>query len=229
MDNSNRSVLLVNSQDEIVGTEKALKAHFKTHLALHRAFSVFLFNSKGELLVQKRASGKLLFPNKWTNSVCSHPFANDLSFTDPLTDVKVHAVKRIEYELGIRDVAVDDLRFISRVVYKASQDERWGTILPGDPVPQAVSRHPDPVNLCESYRSEDFYEWEVDYIVFALSDMPPSPNPEEVSAIRYVSKDKFEEMMSRDLVSPWLDQISRLVDIFDIKKIHFPLPPSNNL
>jgi isopentenyl-diphosphate delta-isomerase len=40
---------------------------------LHRAFSVFLFNSKGELLLQQRASEKITFPDYWTNTCCSHP------------------------------------------------------------------------------------------------------------------------------------------------------------
>jgi isopentenyl-diphosphate Delta-isomerase len=40
---------------------------------LHRAFSVFIFNSKGELLLQQRASEKITFPDYWTNTCCSHP------------------------------------------------------------------------------------------------------------------------------------------------------------
>ena len=41
--------------------------------ALHRAFSVFLFNNEGKLLLQKRASEKITFPDCWTNTCCSHP------------------------------------------------------------------------------------------------------------------------------------------------------------
>lgn len=40
---------------------------------LHRAFSVFLFNTKGELLLQQRADAKITFPGYWTNTCCSHP------------------------------------------------------------------------------------------------------------------------------------------------------------
>lgn len=43
---------------------------------LHRAFSVFLFNSKGELLLQQRAPEKITFPEYWTNTCCSHPLYN---------------------------------------------------------------------------------------------------------------------------------------------------------
>jgi len=44
---------------------------------LHRAFSVFLFNTKGELLMQQRASEKITFPDYWTNTCCSHPLYID--------------------------------------------------------------------------------------------------------------------------------------------------------
>ncbi|CAD25054.1 ISOPENTENYL-DIPHOSPHATE-DELTA-ISOMERASE II [Encephalitozoon cuniculi GB-M1] len=228
MDNFNRDVLLVNDMDEVIGIGKALKTHFREHLALHRAFSVFLFNSRGELLIQRRASRKLLFPSRWTNSVCSHPFACDLSFTDPLLDVKMHAIKRVDYELGIKDVCIDDLRFVSRIVYKAAPNEKYGRILPGNPTPQDVSRFPDPKNLDEPYSSSDFHEWEIDYIVLGVSDTPPSPNPDEVSETRYVSKEEFQELVAHDSVSPWLNEISKLIDVFDIKKLYFPPHPREN-
>ena len=48
-------------------------ANIEKGTALHRAFSVFLFNSDNELLLQKRAACKITFPNFWTNTVCSHP------------------------------------------------------------------------------------------------------------------------------------------------------------
>jgi isopentenyl-diphosphate Delta-isomerase len=52
------------------------KGHLMTNIRkgmLHRAFSVFIFNSKGELLLQQRASEKITFPDYWTNTCCSHP------------------------------------------------------------------------------------------------------------------------------------------------------------
>ncbi|AFN82489.1 isopentenyl-diphosphate-delta-isomerase II [Encephalitozoon romaleae SJ-2008] len=225
MDNYNRNILLVNDKDKVVGIGKALRTHFREHLMLHRAFSVFLFNSRNELLIQKRASGKLLFPNKWTNSVCSHPFVNDLSFINPLLDVKIHAVKRIDHELGIGSILIDDLRFVSRIIYKASPTERYSRILPGIPTTQKISTFPDPNNLSGSYSSDDFHEWEVDYIILAVSDASPCPNPNEVSEIRYVCKEELQELIARDLASPWLDEISKHVDIFDIKQSYFPSDP----
>ncbi len=63
-------VILVNKKDEQIGLMPKLEAHEKA--LLHRAFSVFIFNDKGELLLQQRASHKYHSPNQWTNTCCSH-------------------------------------------------------------------------------------------------------------------------------------------------------------
>ena len=64
-------VVLVDNQDHQVGIMKKLAAHVVPRL--HRAFSIFLFNSKGELLLQQRAFSKYHSPGLWTNTCCSHP------------------------------------------------------------------------------------------------------------------------------------------------------------
>ena len=63
-------VILVNEQDEALGLMPKMEAHEKA--LLHRAFSVFVFNEKGELLLQQRAASKYHSPNLWTNTCCSH-------------------------------------------------------------------------------------------------------------------------------------------------------------
>lgn len=63
-------VILVNEKDEKIGLMSKMEAHEKA--MLHRAFSVFIFNDKGELLLQQRASHKYHSPNQWTNTCCSH-------------------------------------------------------------------------------------------------------------------------------------------------------------
>ena len=63
-------VILVNQKDEQIGLMPKMEAHEKAQL--HRAFSVFIFNVKDELLLQKRASHKYHSPNEWTNTCCSH-------------------------------------------------------------------------------------------------------------------------------------------------------------
>ncbi len=68
-------VVLVDEKDNKIGIEEKLQAH-KDGL-LHRAFSIFVFNSKGELLLQQRAKEKYHCGSLWTNTVCSHPRDNE--------------------------------------------------------------------------------------------------------------------------------------------------------
>jgi len=64
-------VVLVNEDDKVTGVMEKLMAHQLGKL--HRAFSVFVFNSRGELLLQQRAADKYHSPGLWTNTCCSHP------------------------------------------------------------------------------------------------------------------------------------------------------------
>jgi isopentenyl-diphosphate Delta-isomerase len=84
-------VVLVNEQDEQTGTIEKMEAHRKA--LLHRAFSVFIFNAKGEMLLQQRALGKYHSPGLWTNACCSHP--------RPGEGVTEAAVRRLKEEMGI--------------------------------------------------------------------------------------------------------------------------------
>jgi isopentenyl-diphosphate delta-isomerase len=98
-------VVLVNEADQQIGLMEKLEAHQKG--LLHRAFSVFLFNKKGEMLLQKRANTKYHSPNLWTNAVCSHP-RNGESY-------KNGALRRLNEELGISTEIEEKFHFI----YKA--------------------------------------------------------------------------------------------------------------
>jgi farnesyl-diphosphate farnesyltransferase len=64
-------VILVNEKDEVIGVEEKIKTHMVG--ALHRAFSVFIFNSVGQLLLQKRTSTKYHSKGLWSNTCCGHP------------------------------------------------------------------------------------------------------------------------------------------------------------
>jgi isopentenyl-diphosphate delta-isomerase len=70
-------VILVNQQDEETGTCEKLQAHQQA--LLHRAFSILLFNDKGELLLQQRAMDKYHSAGLWTNCCCSHPAPGELT------------------------------------------------------------------------------------------------------------------------------------------------------
>ncbi|MGE4513432.1 MAG: isopentenyl-diphosphate Delta-isomerase [Chryseobacterium sp.] len=98
-------VVLVNPEDEVLGLMEKQQAHVNG--LLHRAFSVFLFNSKGEMLLQKRASGKYHSPLKWTNAVCSHPRIGETYLEG--------AKRRLKEELGIETDLSEKFSFI----YKA--------------------------------------------------------------------------------------------------------------
>lgn len=98
-------VVLVSEQDEILGLMDKLQAH--ENGILHRAFSVFLFNEEGEMLLQKRAAGKYHSPNQWTNAVCSHPKVGETYLEG--------ANRRLKEELGIETELTEKFDFI----YKA--------------------------------------------------------------------------------------------------------------
>ncbi|MBX3257506.1 MAG: isopentenyl-diphosphate Delta-isomerase [Chitinophagaceae bacterium] len=83
-------IILVNANDEQVGTMEKMETHRKA--LLHRAFSVFIFNSKGEMLLQQRAKEKYHSPGLWTNSCCSHP--------KPGEETIAGAQRRLQEELG---------------------------------------------------------------------------------------------------------------------------------
>ena len=85
------NVVLVDESDVSVGIAEKQQAHIKG--LLHRAFSVFIFNEAGELLLQKRAKNKYHSGGLWTNTCCSHPDLGE--------DVKVVAERRLQSEMGI--------------------------------------------------------------------------------------------------------------------------------
>ncbi len=93
---SEEKVILVNEKDIELGTMNKMEAHLKGEL--HRAFSVFLFNDKGELLMQKRALSKYHSPGLWTNTCCSHPRPNEVN--------KDAAIRRLKEEMGIENIKV---------------------------------------------------------------------------------------------------------------------------
>ena len=98
-------VVLVNPNDEVLGLMEKQQAHING--LLHRAFSVFLFNKNGEMLLQKRASEKYHSPDQWTNAVCSHP-KNGETYLEG-------AKRRLKEELGIEAELSEKFNFI----YKA--------------------------------------------------------------------------------------------------------------
>jgi isopentenyl-diphosphate delta-isomerase len=83
-------VILVDENDVPVGKMEKMEAHEKG--LLHRAFSVFIYNKKGEMLLQQRASNKYHSPNLWSNACCSHPMPEENTIDA--------AHRRLKEELG---------------------------------------------------------------------------------------------------------------------------------
>lgn len=84
------NVILVNENDEQIGLMEKLEAHEKG--LLHRAFSVFVFNSNNELLIHQRALSKYHSPGLWTNTCCSHQRENETTLQA--------AHRRLQEEMG---------------------------------------------------------------------------------------------------------------------------------
>lgn len=90
-------VVLVNDKNEVLGTMEKLSAH-SDKTPLHRAFSLFLFNSRGELLLQQRSFKKKTWPGVWSNSLCGH-----LRLKEKVVDA---AKRRLAFELGIKNAEI---------------------------------------------------------------------------------------------------------------------------
>jgi isopentenyl-diphosphate delta-isomerase len=97
-------VILVNELDEQVGVMEKMEAHQKG--LLHRAFSIFIFNQKGKMLLQQRASNKYHSGGKWSNACCSHPLPGE-----ELSDA---AKRRLKEELGFET----DLKKVFEFTYR---------------------------------------------------------------------------------------------------------------
>lgn len=155
-----QQVILVNENDEQVGTMDKLEAHKQA--MLHRAFSVFIFNSKGQMLLQQRAENKYHSAGLWTNACCSHPA--------PGEDTNIAAERRLQEEMGFTASVVRIFDF----TYKAEFDNGLvehefdhvylgvhnGTVYPNpDEVQDFCYKELDEVRDLMNRHPEDFTAW----------------------------------------------------------------------
>ncbi|XP_047954879.1 isopentenyl-diphosphate Delta-isomerase I-like [Salvia hispanica] len=178
--------ILVDENDHVVGHESKYNCHLMEKIEalnlLHRAFSVFLFNSKYELLLQQRSTTKVTFPLVWTNTCCSHPLYRDSELIEEnALGVRNAAQRKLLDELGIpaEDVPVDQFVPLGRMLYKAPSDGKWG-------------------------------EHELDYLLFIVRDVSVHPNPDEVQDVKYVNREELKELLRKAdagegglKLSPW--------------------------
>src|SRR5688572_25752718 len=102
-------IILVDEQDNAIGTMEKMEAHRRG--VLHRAFSVVLFNSSGDLLLQRRAENKYHSGGLWTNTCCSHPL--------PTESIRDAAQRRLKHEMGINLKP----EFAFKFIYKTPLDK----------------------------------------------------------------------------------------------------------
>lgn len=100
-------VILVNERDEETGLMEKMEAHEKG--LLHRAFSVFIFNDKGEMLIHQRALGKYHSAGLWTNACCSHPLPGET------VEAGIH--RRLSEEMGFDCPLHELFRFTYRTAF----------------------------------------------------------------------------------------------------------------
>lgn len=152
--NGHDRVILVNATDTAIGTADKLEAHRAGRL--HRAFSVFVFNHRGELLLQRRAAGKYHSGGLWSNSCCSHPrpgeateaaarrrLVEEMGFSCPLETVSA-MVYRADVGGGLIEHEYDHLligRWSGRPSPDPAEVEDWRWVAM-DALRQEVALHP---------------------------------------------------------------------------------------
>ncbi|KAG9276748.1 isopentenyl-diphosphate Delta-isomerase 1 [Astyanax mexicanus] len=180
--------ILIDEDDRKTGADTKKNCHLNSNIdkgLLHRAFSVFLFNSEEKLLLQQRSDAKITFPGCFTNTCCSHPLYTPEELEEgAAAGVRKAAQRRLQAELGIpmNQVPPEEMTYLTRIHYKAQSDGVWG-------------------------------EHEIDYILFLQKDVELQPDPNEVKSHCYVSKEELKELLEKAkrkevLITPWFSLIA---------------------
>ena len=101
-------LILVDQNDHQIGLMEKMETHEKG--LLHRAFSVFILNSKGEIILQQRALGKYHSPGLWSNTCCSHPMAGETTIDA--------AHRRLFEEMGMKAELVPVYQFLYKAEFE---------------------------------------------------------------------------------------------------------------
>jgi len=179
--------IVLDENDKPIGNFSKKICHLMYNIdrgLLHRAFSVFLFDSSNKLLLQQRATEKITFPDMWTNTCCSHPLGipgeGGSELAEAVAGVKRAAQRKLDHELGIKatQVPIENFHFLTRIHYKAPSDGNWG-------------------------------EHEIDYILFIKADVDLQPNLNEVQDTTYVTADELKTMFEDPKLkfTPWFKLI----------------------
>ncbi|MCW5254167.1 MULTISPECIES: isopentenyl-diphosphate Delta-isomerase [unclassified Streptomyces] len=162
--NGTADVILLELVDEngaTIGTEEKLAAHQPPGL-LHRAFSVFLFDERGRLLLQQRALGKYHSPGVWSNTCCGHPYPGEAPFAA--------AARRTHEELGVSPsllAAAGTVRYNHPDPVSGLVEQEYNHLFVGlvqgtpRPDPEEVARivYATPAELAERHARDTFSAW----------------------------------------------------------------------
>lgn len=183
---------------------------------LHRAFSVFLFDSQNRLLLQQRATEKITFPDMWTNTCCSHPLGipgeTGTTLEESVQGVRRAAVRKLDQELGIQSsqVPIDDFKFLTRIHYKAPSDGKWGEHEgKSDQAWRTVRKLEGLCGYHQLLVPIHADTTTVDYILFIKADVDLNINPNEVRDSCFVTQEELKAMFQDKSLkfTPWFKLI----------------------
>ncbi|CAD5111020.1 DgyrCDS372 [Dimorphilus gyrociliatus] len=186
--------IVIDEKDKNIGKASKRECHKFDNIEkglLHRAFSVILFNSSGELLLQQRSEKKITYPGYWTNSCCSHPLATkeEMEENDEI-GVKRAARRKLNHELGIAESQIDlnKFEYLTKIHYKADNG---------------------PEN------SKEWGEHEIDYCLVYKGDVTIRINRNEVKNIEWITRKRLAEIIedsnkNKMLVTPWFKLMAKI-------------------
>ncbi|XP_058040278.1 isopentenyl-diphosphate Delta-isomerase 1 isoform X1 [Ahaetulla prasina] len=204
--------ILIDENDNKIGSDTKKNCHLNENIdkgLLHRAFSVFLFNTEKKLLLQQRSDAKITFPDCFTNTCCSHPLSTPLELEENnALGIRRAAQRRLKAELGIPldQVTPEEIFYLTRIHYKAQSNGTWG-------------------------------EHEIDYILFVQKNVTLDPDPNEIKSYCYMTQEELRELLEKASrneikITPWFrliaetflfkwwDNLNNLKRYVDHDKIH---------
>ncbi|XP_049633477.1 LOW QUALITY PROTEIN: isopentenyl-diphosphate delta-isomerase 2-like [Suncus etruscus] len=178
--------IVIDENDRILGAETKKNCHLRENIdkgLLHRGFSVLIFNTDDELLVQQRSDAKYTFPGHFSDSCSSHPLFTPEECEDKdKLGVRRAALRRLLAELGIPpdQICLQDIIFMT-IYHHSPSDEVWG-------------------------------DHEVGYLLLVRKNLTVKPDPREVKSYHYMSREKLAELLNRatrgqERVTPWFRTI----------------------
>lgn len=171
-------LILVDGNDNEIGNEEKVKCHLGEGI-LHRAFSVFVFNDKGDLLLQQRGKDKMLWPLFWSNTCCSHPRKGE--------QYEEAAERRLKEEMGFSC----PVKYIGKFQYQAAYEDKGSE---NELCAVLVGRYNGEVNINKN-EAED-YKWI--HFDSLLEDV--NKNPEKYTPWFKMELEKFNNELKNAIV-----------------------------